>query len=223
MTARRPPLRVGGALSSLGLVGLLGTAGCSGFAGAAPVPTASAAPTTPAAPAAPVTTTTAAPTYELPATCADLLTTTEVNQVLGVRLPGTSTYLLGEAELGVGRTGRVTCGYGVTPATGTAGASDPLLQVTVATYADTTAAAARLGVAVDTGQAAGAVVADAVVPGADAVLVSGSADATLVAVVAARTYVVTLVPGLLDAAGTRTALEALAAAAARTPASAPTG
>jgi hypothetical protein len=213
MTVRRPPHRVGGALSSLGLVGLLGTAGCAGFAGAAPdpAPTTSTAPTTSAAP---VATTAAAPAFQLPATCADLLTVSEVNEALGVRLPGTSTYLLGQAEPGVGRTGRVTCGYGVTPATGTAGASDPLLQVTVATYTDTASAAVRLELAAESGRAAGAVVEDAVVPGTDAVLVAGPADTTLVAVVAARTYVVTLVPGLLDAPGTRTALTALAVAAA---------
>ena len=76
--------------------------------------------------------------------------------MLGVRLPGTTTYLLGEPEPGVGRTGRVTCGYGVTPATATAGASDPLLEVTVATYVDAASASDRLAVAGDAGQAAGA-------------------------------------------------------------------
>lgn len=212
MTVRRPPTRVGGALSWLGLVGMLGTAGCSGFAGPAPAaaPSSSAAPSTSAAPPAGAPTT---PAYEVPATCSDLLTTTEVQEVLGVRLPGTTTYLLGEPEPGVGRTGRVTCGYGVTPATATAGASDPLLEVTVATYVDPASASARLAVAGDAGQAAGAVVGTAVVGGIEAVLVSGPADTTLVAVVAARTYVLTLVPGLLDAAGTRAALEALTAAA----------
>lgn len=210
-TVRRPPTRVGGALSCVGLVGLLGVSGCAGFAGSDPAPSSAAAPTaTTTAVAAP--TTSAAPTYELPATCADLLTVSEVGTALGARLPGTTTYVVGEPEPGIGRTGRVTCGYGVTPATATAGASDPLLEVSIFTYADPGAAAERVEALVDARQAEGVVGVTATVPGADAVLLSGSADTTLVATVESRTYAFTLVPGLLDATGTRTALEALAVA-----------
>lgn len=208
MTVRRPPTRVGGALSSVGLVGLLGLAGCTGFAGAAP---AAPSPTpTPIASSTPAPTTTAAPTYELPATCAGLLTGSQLEAALGARLPGTSTYVVGAPEPGIGRTGRVTCGFGVTPATQTAGASDPLLEVSVFTYRDAAAATDRLEVLTSAQEAQGVPAGPATVTGAQAVLFAGPADTTLVAVLAERTVSLTLVPGLLDATGTRTALEQLA-------------
>jgi len=210
MTVRRPPTRVGGALSSVGLVGLLGLAGCTGFAGSAPPAAGPTTPTTTATTTA-APSTTAAPAYELPATCAGLLTASQLDAALGARLPGTSTYVVGAPEPGIGRTGRVTCGFGVTPATDTAGASDPLLEVSVFTYTDAPAATDRLEVLIQSRQAQGVAAGAATVPGAQAVLFAGPADTTLVAVLADRTVALTLVPGLLDAAGTRTALEALAA------------
>ena len=83
----------------------------------------------------------------------------------------------------------------------------------MATYVDAASASDRLAVVTGSAQTGGAVVGTAVVPGADAVLVSGPADTTLVAVLDSRTYALTLVPGLLDAAGTQAALQMLAAAA----------
>jgi hypothetical protein len=195
----------------VGLLGLLGlTAGCTGFAGAAATAT-SATTAAPTSTGAPTTTTPAAPTYELPATCSGLLTTGQLDAALGARLPGTSTYVVGAPEPGIGRTGRVTCGFGVTPATATAGASDPLLEVSLFTYRDAAAAADRLEVLTAAQEGQGVPAGAASVPGASAVLFAGPADTTLVAVLAERTVALTLVPGLRDAAGTRTALEQLAA------------
>ncbi|WP_131801726.1 hypothetical protein [Klenkia soli] len=195
----------------MGLLCLLGVSGCAGFAGATPAPPSTTAPTT-------TTTarTTTAPAYTLPETCAGLLTVSQVSDALGARLPGTTTYVVGEAEPGIGRTGRVTCGYGVTPATATAGASDPILEVSVFTYTDPGAAAARVEALVAARRAEGEASGAAAVPGADAVLLTGPAETTLVATVDSRTYALTLVPGLLDAPATRTALETLASVAAGT-------
>lgn len=205
---------MGGALSCLGLVGLLGLAGCSAPSGGedAAAPT-SSTPTTTAP------TTTASPVFELPGTCAEMLTVAQVTDGLGVRLPGTTSYLVGEPQPDIGRTARVTCGYGVAPATDTAGASDPLLEVTVFVYTDAAAAAERVEVLTTNQEQQGVRVDPATVAGADAVLLSGPADTTLVATVAERTYALTLLPGLLDAPGTLTALQTLAedAIAAGTP------
>ncbi|SCX50595.1 hypothetical protein SAMN03159343_2438 [Klenkia marina] len=212
MTVRRPPTRVGGALSSLGLVGLVSLTGCAGFAGSAPAAAPTTTGTTSSAPTTAPATTTAVPTYELPETCAGLLTSRQLDDALGARLPGTSTYVVGTPEPGIGRTGRVTCGFGVTPATATAGASDPLLEVSVFTYTDAAAADERLEALTAVQEGHGVPAGTAAVPGAQSVLFAGPADTTLVATVEARTVSVTLVPGLLDAAGTRTALERLAAA-----------
>lgn len=220
MTVRRPPTRVGGALSSVGLVGLLGilglVAGCTGFAGEAPpaaVPATSTPTSAPTSTPSAAPTTTAAPTYQLPATCAGLFTLVQLDDALGARLPGSSTYVVGAPEPAIGRTGRVTCGFGVTPATATAGASDPLLEVSVFTYTDGTAAADRVAAITAAQEGQGVPGAPATVPGAQAVLFTTPADTTLVATVAERTVSLTLVPGLLDAAGTRTALEQLAVTA----------
>lgn len=209
MTVRRPPHRVGGALSCVGLVGLLGLAGCALPGGGAPP----AAATTSTTPAPTTATTTPAPVFVVPGACAQLLTVGQVADGLGVRLPGTTTYVVGEPQPDIGRTARITCGYGVAPATDTAGASDPLLEVTVFVYDGPAAAAERVEVLVANQEQQGVRADPAVVPGADAVLLSGPADTTLVATVAERTYALTLLPGLLDAPGTQGALQTLAAVA----------
>ncbi|MEI4270924.1 hypothetical protein TEK04_04250 [Klenkia sp. LSe6-5] len=221
MTVRRPPTRVGGALSSVGLVGAVGLAGvlvlggCTGFAGTSAPATTSSVPSSAPSSATTASTTaaTTAAAVELPATCTDLLSTAQLDAALGARLPGTSTYVVGLPEPSIGRTGRVTCGFGVTPATATAGASDPLLEVSLLTYTDPGAATDRVAAVVAARQGQGVTAGSATVPGAQAVLFAGAADTTLVATLAERTVSLTLVPGLLDAAATRAALEQLAAAA----------
>jgi len=207
MTVRRPPVPVGGALSWLGLVGCLVLTGCSGDEGddggtAAPPPSSTSAAPTTASSSAP-------PAYELPTSCAALLTLSQIDAALGSALPGETTYTVGTAEPGIGRTGRITCGFGVVPATDTAGAGSPLLELSVFTYTDAAAAADRVAATVAAQQSQGVRSEDAVVPGADAVLLTGVDGATLVATVAARTYSLSMVPGILDAAATPPALAGL--------------
>ena len=206
MTVRRPPTRVGGARSFVGLVGLVVLAGCSSSPEepvAAPVST-SAAPSSSAAPATP-----APPVYELPEGCSELLTLRQVDSALGTALPGQTTFTVGTAEPEIGRTGRITCGFGVVPATDDAGAADPLMQLSVFTYTDEQAAADRVDATVDAQQARGVRFDEAVVPGASAVLLTGPDGATLIATVGTRTYSLSLVPGVLDDASTQPALQQL--------------
>ena len=206
MTVRRPPTRVDGARSFVGLVGLVVLVGCSGGTDepvAAPV-TSSAPPPTTSAPA-----TTAAPVYELPDGCSGLLTLRQIDDALGTPLPGETRFTVGTAEPGIGRTGRITCGFGVLPASEDAGAGDPLLQLSVFTYTDDQAAADRVDATVDAQQSQGVRFDEAVVPGASAVLLTGPEEATLIATVGSRTYSLSVVPGILDPAGTQPALQQL--------------
>jgi hypothetical protein len=203
---RRPPPGGGGPRSFVGLVGLLVLAGCSSGTDepvAAPV-TSTAPPPTSAAPTTP-----AAPVYELPTGCSGLLTLRQIDAALGTPLPGETRFTVGTAEPDIGRTGRITCGFGVVPASDDAGAGDPLLQLSVFTYTDEQAAADRVDATVDAQQAQGVRFDDAVVPGASAVLLTGPDEATLVATVGSRTYSLSLVPGILDEAGTQPALQQL--------------
>ena len=206
MTVRRPPFRVGGARSLVGLVGLVVLAGCTSSPEGADVVSvpSSAPPPTTSAPA-----TTAAPVYELPDGCSGLLSLRQIDQALGTPLPGQTTYTIGTAEPEIGRTGRITCGFGVVPATADAGAADPLLELSVFTYTDEQSAADRVDATVDAQQAKGVRFDEAVVPGASAVLLTGPDEATLIATVGSRTYSLSLVPGILDAAGTLPALQLL--------------
>ena len=208
MTVRRPPFAVGGALSSVGLVGAVVLTGCTGDGdgggSAAPPP----ASTTAAVPAP--STTPGPPPYELPTSCGALLTLSQIDEALGSTLPGETTFTVGTPEPAIDRTGRITCGFGVVPASDVAGAGPPLLELSVFTYTDATAAADRVEATVAAQQSRGVRSEPATVPGADAVLLTGPDGATLVATVAARTYSLSIVPGILDATATPPALTQLA-------------
>ena len=207
MTVRRPPNPVGGALSLVGLVGTVVLTGCTagGDGGGSAAPP--AASTTSAAPA--TTTTPGPPPYELPTSCGALLTLSQIDDALGSTLPGETTFTVGTPEPAIGRTGRITCGFGVIPATDVAGAGAPLLELSVFTYTDATAAADRVEATVAAQQSRGVRSEPATVPGADAVLLSGPEGATLIATVAERTYSLSMVPGILDAVTTPPALAQL--------------
>ena len=208
MTVRRLPTRVGGARSFVGLVGMVVLSGCTGGPGgaevAAPAPSSSAPPPSTSAPA-----TTAAPVQPLPASCSELLSLRQLDQALGTALPEQTTYTVGTPQPEIGRTGRITCGFGVVPATADAGAGAPLLELSVFTYTDEQSAADRVDATVDAQQAKGVRFDEAVVPGASAVLLTGPEEATLIATVGPRTYSLSVVPGILDEPGTLPALQQL--------------
>jgi hypothetical protein len=208
MTVRRPPVPGGRRLSLVGVVGCAVLTGCTGGGdgGSGPASAPTPSPTTTAA------TTGATPPYALPTSCSALLTLSQIDAALGSRLPGETTYTVGTAEPSIARTGRVTCGFGVVPATDTAGAGSPLLELSVFTYTDAGAAAGRVADTVEAQQARGVRSEDASVPGADAVLLTAADGATLIATVEARTYSLSLVPGILDAAVTAPALQQLMSA-----------
>ncbi|HEV7871127.1 MAG TPA: hypothetical protein VGO95_07720 [Modestobacter sp.] len=207
MTVRRPPVPVGGALSSLGLVGLAPVGGCTGGTDGPGTPPTAAGRSSASAAA----TDAEAPVYELPTSCADVVRLSQVDEALGTVLAGDSSFTEGSAEPGIGRTGRVTCGFGISPATDTSGAGDPPLELSVFSYTDVGAAADPVEAIVAAQEAQGARSEQLTVADAPGVLLSTRQDTTLVVTVQARTCSPTLLPGILDAAATSVALRRLMA------------
>jgi hypothetical protein len=201
---RRPPFPVGGALSLVGLVGALGLVGCGGTDAGPAAPADTTSP-----PAAAAVTPSRTPAYELPDTCSALLTLGRIDEAIGSVLPGQTTLTRGRAEPAIDRTARLTCGYGVSPATDTASASDPLIELSVFTYTDADAAADRVEATVQAQQDRGARMQRLPVDGVPAVLLTATEGSTLVATVEARTYSLSVVPGVLDSGDAAPALQQL--------------
>lgn len=201
MTARRPPILGGGALSFIALLGLLGCTGDGDNAGSTANPT----PPSSAVPAG----TSVAPDYVLPDSCSDLLHLTSIDAAIGTALVGVTTLTVGVPKPAIGRTGRVTCDFGIIPATDTEGASNPALELSVFTYTDEGSAADRVRAIVDAQRSQGSRTEELVAAGIPAVLLTGTAEATVLTAVAARTYSLTLSPGIVDPGATATVLQQL--------------
>lgn len=159
----------------------------------------SAAPTASAAPGA------------LPADCNDLLSVTDLDAALGTGLPGSVSYVRGAPIPDIGRTDRITCGYGVVAgADGTP--MPPQLEISLASYTDEAAAAARVDVTTAARQAAGDRVEATDVGGVPAVLLSGPAATTLVLADGTVTYALTLLSAVLPPERTPAGLAGVAEA-----------
>ena len=128
---------------------LLG-AGCSGDDDPPAAAPTSAAPTSggsgsgsPSASASPAA---------LPTGCDSLLPFTDLDQALGRPLFGQTVFTKGVAQPSIGRTGRVTCGYGVP----NNGRGVPPVEVGVSTYKDVESATSRVEATVSQLRAIGA-------------------------------------------------------------------
>ncbi|MGI8694978.1 MAG: hypothetical protein ACR2JK_19095 [Geodermatophilaceae bacterium] len=145
------------------------------------------------------TTTTAPPTTQpvsLPDNCGALLPVTDLDASLGTALPGSVSYVRGEPLPGIGRTDRITCGYGV--AVGPDGRTQPpLLEISMASYTDEAAASDRVEDTTTDRQTAGDRVETTEVQTLPAVLLSGVAATTLVFAEANVTYSLTLLAAVL--------------------------
>ena len=140
--------------------------------------------------------TTAAP-FVLPETCSALLSLEAIDAGIGARITGTTTYVVGVPEPGIGRTGRVTCSYGVIPnADGTSSA--PLVQASVFTYDSVEAALDRVETVVSQGRNAGDRTQDVPIGDYTGVVIISVTEATLVVAVEDRNYAITLAPGLVS-------------------------
>lgn len=126
-----------------------------------------------------------------------MLPLTELDATLGTGLPGSVSYVRGEPIPGIGRTDRITCGFGVV--TGSDGAAQPpLLEISLASYADPAGAADRVVVTTADRQSAGDRVAPTSVGNLAAVALTGVGATTLVFAEGTLTYSLTLLPAVVS-------------------------
>jgi hypothetical protein len=131
---------------------------------------------------------TATPTPNLPAGCDQMLPFTDLDQALGRPLFGQSRYVLGVAEPAIGRTGRVTCQFGLAAN----GHGPALLEVGVSTYKDADSATSRISASVVALRANATSQKTATVAGQQATMVGTKTDYNLVVAQGDRTVAVTL-------------------------------
>jgi hypothetical protein len=143
-----------------------------------------AAPTATSSAASPTPT----PTPNLPAGCDQLLPFTDLDQALGRPLFGQSRYVVGVAEPKIGRTGRVTCQFGLAAN----GRGPALLEVGVSTYKDADSATDRIAATVAALRANATSQKTASVAGQDATMIGTKTDYNLVVAQGDRTVAVTL-------------------------------
>ena len=170
---------------------------------AAPSPTVAPGPLTPSEPT-PTRTATAPPS--LPDSCADLVSVVDVGAALGRAPLGRTTYLFAGPLPESGRTGRVTCGYGVR------GGRAPLVEVSLIGYRDAAVAAERVALTVAGAQEDGDRVSRQRVGGYDGALLADRQDTSLVLAADRRTLVVTLRRGAVPPTAERSALGEIAVA-----------
>jgi hypothetical protein len=182
-------MTVRAAAAGLALVSLAGlaaacTSGGSDQPQAGASPSSSPAGSTASGSATP----TATPTPSLPGGCDQLLPFTDLDQALGRPLFGQSRYVKGVAEPGIGRTGRVTCQFGLAAN----GRGPALLEVGVSTYKDADSAADRISATVAALRGSATSQKTATVAGQQATMIGTKADYNLVVAQGDRTVAVTL-------------------------------
>lgn len=174
-----------------------------------------------------------ASTTGVPELCGDLASAGEIAQILQVPVQGETVRVYNDEYLpDSGRTGRLTCSYGVpeVPEGTTPPPTPPPvpLEIAVSGYTEADIAAGRIESTVDSAQAAGTVVTAQTVAGRDGFLLSDAEDVSFVMADDIRTYVMTLRHGMVPAAAEPVVLVNLAAhllgaSATGTPTPVPTG
>jgi len=203
----------GRAWQLLGLVTVVVLAGCSSGEDEpdaatellfSPEPTATS-------PAAPEPTADPAPTLDLLQNdCAGVIATADVVRIVGVPLPGETTYLFADALPDIGRTGRVTCGYGDD-------GDGPKVEVTVNEYESEEAADDRIDVTLQAASERGNEVRDQPIGSYEGYVLADDDDASIVVDAGPRTVVVTLQRDLVSAEAEVVVLERLASTVLRVP------
>jgi hypothetical protein len=169
------------------VLGLLG-AGCSGDGEQAAAPT--PAPSTSGAGGSPSgsPSASATPAAQLPTGCDSMLPFTDLDRALGRPLFGQTVYTKGVAQPSIGRTGRVTCGYGLART----GRGAPPVEVGVSTYTDVESATRRVEATVSQLRSTGATQAEATVSGLPATVLGTGSSFTVLVAQGSRTIAVTV-------------------------------
>lgn len=180
-------------LGPLGLV--LAMAGCTGSGGDSSrpgpsIPTFDSTSTT----AAP---TTSAPTRTLPADCASLLSTAQIDLVLGRPFVGRVQAITGIPEPKIKRLERFTCRYGLPEGPLPPGALIPL-EVSVSRYADDASATERVTETIELERAHGAAPSEVPTGPVHGTVLVTPERRLLVAANGAITLAVTMAPGIAD-------------------------
>jgi hypothetical protein len=196
-------------LAVLGLALL--TTGCARQADDAEVPTPQSGSTSTPAGSGPPTTAAASP---IPQFCDEVIPFTEVVRIVAVPISGGSsrTYAT-DFSTESGRTARLTCHYGVEPSPARGAAPPPRVEITLSSYVDAAAAAARLEDTVGSARSSGQQVEAQAGVDHQGFLLADASDITYVAAVCDRTVVVTLARKMVPAAAERVVLLGLAEAA----------
>lgn len=127
-------------------------------------------------------------TAALPTGCDSMLPFTDLDRALGRPLFGETSFTLGLAQPSIGRTGRITCRYGL--AKGGRGAAP--VEVGVSTYVDTESATERVEATVAQERKQGATYTTETVSGLPATLISTRTAFTAVLAQGSRTIAVTV-------------------------------
>jgi hypothetical protein len=142
-----------------------------------------------------------------------------VVEVVGVPLPGQTTFVYADEQPDIKRLQRVTCGYGVPETDPTAApatpSAEPAVEITMNEYEDGAAARDRVDVTLDSAAAEGSQIATTAVGTLEASVLRSAERSTLVVRQDARTVVVTLRRGLVPDAAEQLVLTELAARALR--------
>lgn len=134
----------------------------------------------------------ATPTANLPAGCDAVLPFTDLDQALGRPLFGGSRSVVGVAQPSIGRTGRVTCQYGLAPN----GKGAAPLEVGMSTYKDEASATERVAATVTSLRSGATSQAATTIAGAPATLVGSKTAFTTVLAQGRRTLAVTVLRSL---------------------------
>lgn len=126
---------------------------------------------------------------KLPTSCQTVVGDAAVTAAVGKPLGGKTIYIKNTAEPKIGRTGRATCRYGVN------GKTVPV-EIGIAGYSTTAAAAARITATVDSDVGSGAKPVKVTVGGQPATVLLGTKTDLLVVQLQNRTVAITLVKGL---------------------------
>lgn len=138
--------------------------------------------------------------------CQGVVSSAAVATIVGVPLPGETTLVVADALPQIGRTGRITCGYGDE-------GDGAKVEITINDYESADAAADRVEVTLDAAAQRGRTITEQPIGPYDAFISDGDDSTSIIVDAGTRTLVVTVEEGLVSDAAERVVLERLATAA----------
>jgi len=146
----------------------------------------------------------------VPEQCDDVISPSAVLDALGVALDGTSSFVTAGPVPSSGRTGRITCNFGVAP--GADGKPAAKVALTINGYQDADTARSRLDTSISNAQSQGQQVQALDLQGRPGYVVRDPVDISYLLADGDRTVVVTMVLGLVPAEAEQIALTEIATA-----------